>query len=195
VLPAIVRTARLVLRRQRPDHAARIKEAVDTSLDHLRASVAWAQNAPTPLADLEARLKASAEAFNAQAQWTFTIFDSTESQVLGCVSMERADEALTALVGPDAVETGYWLRASATGSGFATEATAALVDLAFSQLKVLRVAVCHDPANIASAGVPRRLGFKSLGDVPYTVLPGRQAANESIRPTSTVWVLDAAPRG
>jgi hypothetical protein len=45
-LPPEIRTPRLALRRQRPDDARMIKDAVDTSLAHLRSSVAWAQAAP-----------------------------------------------------------------------------------------------------------------------------------------------------
>jgi RimJ/RimL family protein N-acetyltransferase len=190
-LPTVVRTPRLVLRRQRPEDAPLIKEAVDTSLAHLRASVAWAQLAPTPLPALAARLAGSAAAFDAGEAWAFTILDTTQTRALGGAGLEPAEPALAALVGPDAVETGYWLRADATGHGYATEATAALTELAFTQLGAPRVVVCHDPANAASDGVPRRLGFRCLGTVPDAVLPGRQAADGSVRPTTKVWVLDA----
>src|SRR5437868_4151177 len=193
LLPPIIRTERLVLRRQQPQDAPMIKEAVDTSLPHLRASVAWAQTAPTPLPSLEAHLTASAAAFDAGEAWTFSILDASETHVLGCAALERPEPALTALVGPDAVETGYWLRATATGQGYATEAIGALARLAFLELGVCRVVVCHDPVNAASAGVPHRLGFKSLGIVPDAVLPDRQAADGTVRPTSMVWVIDAPP--
>ena len=168
-----------------------IKEAVDTSLAHLRASVPWAQDAPTPLAALEARLADAAAAFDAGASWTFTILDASETRVLGAAGLEPAEAALVAVVGPEAVETGYWLRADATGHGYATEAIAALAELAFTRLRARRVVVCHDPVNEASAGVPRRLGFRSLGVVPDAVLPGRQAADGSIRPATMIWVIDA----
>jgi len=181
----------LVLRRQHPEDAPLIKEAVDTSLAHLRASVAWAQSAPTPLPELAARLAASASAFDAGEGWSFTILDTAQTRVLGCMGLEPAEPALAALVGHDAVETGYWLRADATGHGYATEASAALTELAFTQLGAQRVVVCHDPANAASEGVPRRLGFHFFGTVTDAVLPGRQAADGSVRPRTKVWVLEA----
>ena len=190
-LPAVVRTARLVLQRQRPEHGPLIKEAVDTSLEHLRASVAWAQSAPTALPALAARLAGSVAAFDAGEAWAFTILDSTQTRALGGAGLEPAEAALAALVGPDAVEAGYWLRADATGHGYATEATAALVELAFSRLGARRVVVCHDPTNVASDGVPRRLGFRCLGEVSDAVLPGRQAADGSTRLATRIWVLDA----
>ena len=192
-LPAIIRTPRLVLRRQQPEDAPLIKEAVDTSLAHLRASVAWAHSAPTPLPALAARLARSAAAFDAGEAWAFTILDAGRMRVLGGAGLELAEHALVELVGPDTVEAGYWLRADATGHGYATEATAALTELAFTQLGARRVVVCHDPANAASDGVPRRLRFRCLGTVPDALLPGRQAADGAVRPATTVWVLDAPP--
>lgn len=190
-LPAEIRTARLVLRRQHPDDARLIKDAVDTSLAHLQSSVAWAQAAPMPLPALTALLAASRMAFDAGEAWSFTILDLDQTRVLGAVSLERAEDALVALVGPDAVEAGYWLRTDSTGRGYATEATASLAELAFTQLGAQRVVICHDPANISSAGVPRRLGFRCLGIVADAVLPGRRAADGSVRPATKVWVLDA----
>jgi ribosomal-protein-serine acetyltransferase len=165
-IPTKIHTSRLALRRQHPDDAGMIKEAVDTSLSHLQSSVAWA----------------------------FSILDLQETRVLGGAGLERAEDALIALVGPGAVETGYWMRADATGHGFATEATACLARLAFTHLGAERVVVCHDPANGASEGVPRRLGFRSFGTVAHELLPGRLAANGSVRPATKVWVLDASDR-
>jgi RimJ/RimL family protein N-acetyltransferase len=193
-LPSEARTARLVLRRQHPADARLIEDAVDASLAHLRASVAWAQGAPTPLSVLAAHLAASAAAFDASEAWAFSILDPTETRVLGGVALERAEESLIALVGRDAVETGYWLRADATGNGYATEATGCLTALAFDRLGARCVVICHDPTNTASEGVPRRLGFRCIGMVTDDVLPGRQAADGSIRPTTKVWVLDTSSR-
>jgi RimJ/RimL family protein N-acetyltransferase len=71
------------------------------------------------------------------------------------------------------METGYWLRADSTGHGYATEATACLAQLAFTRLGAEHVVICHDPANIASEGIPRRLGFHCFGTVADALLPGR----------------------
>ena len=190
-LPTTVRTSRLVLRRQRPEDAPLIREAVDSSLAHLRASVAWAQAEPTPLPAMRTRLQRSAAAFDAGEAWTFSILDSGETRIVGGAGMEPAEPALARLVGPGAIEAGYWLRADATGQGYATEATAALAELAFARLGARCVVICHDPANVPSGGVPRRLGFRCLGTVPDDTLPDRQAADGSVRPSTMVWVLDA----
>ena len=171
-----------------------INEAVNASLAHLQSSVAWAQAAPMPLAALAARLADAAADFDAGRAWSFTVLDAAETRVLGAVGLERAEDALVAIVGPDAIEAGYWLRADSTGRGYATEATACLTELVFTRLGAARVVICHDPTNRASEGVPRRLGFRCVGTVADAVLPGRQAADGSVRPATKVWVLDAPTR-
>lgn len=190
-LPPRIRTPRLVLRCQHPNDAQLIKDAVDSSLAHLKASVAWAQTAPWPLRAQRERLAASAAAFDSGMAWAFSIFDSGETRVLGGVAIEPAEPALTALVGVNAFETGYWLRTDATGHGYASEAVATVAELAFTRLDARHLVVCHDPTNVASAGVPRRLGFRCFGTVLDSQLPGRQSAAGAVRSSSTVWVLDA----
>jgi RimJ/RimL family protein N-acetyltransferase len=141
---------------------------------------------------LREHLTRTAIAFDAGTAWAFSIFDAEETRILGGAGLEPADNALSALVGPGTFETGYWLRADATGHGYASEATAALIELAFARLDARRVAICHDPANRASKGVPERLGFRCIGTVTHDQLPGRQTADGSARLASTVWVIEAA---
>ena len=187
-------TERLVVRCWHRDDAPLFKAALDESLAHLQSSVPWARDEPTPLDGLLARIEANAAGFNAGDDWVYAILDRAESRVLGGCGCERAEPALAALLGPDTVEMGYWLRADATGRGYATEASAALVRAVFEHLGARRVAICHDPANAASGGVPRRLGFRCLGTVGDRELPGRLAADGSVRPATMVWVLEAAAR-
>ena len=167
-----------------------LKEALDGSLSHLRSSVAWARHEPTPVEGLVARLRRNAAGFNTGDDWVYAVMDPLETRVLGGCGCERAEAALAALVGPETVEVGYWLRADATGRGYATEATTVLVRAIFDHLGARRVAICHDPSNVASAGVPRRLGFRQAGLVTERELPGRLAADGGVRPSTTVWVLE-----
>ena len=181
LLPPVVRTARLVLRRQRPEDAPLIKEAVDTSLAHLLASVAWAQAEPTPLPVLAERLAGSAAAFDAGDAWALTVLDAAETRALGGVGLEPAESPLAALVGPNAVEGGYWLRADATGHGYATEAIAALAELAFGRLGARRVELRCDARNEPSRRVAERVGFVLEGRLRSAFLdPGGQPADELV---------------
>jgi [ribosomal protein S5]-alanine N-acetyltransferase len=61
-------------------------------------------------------------------------------------------------VGPD-VELGYTLARSAWGRGYATELGRALVEYAFTALRVPRVVAQVEPANTASRHVLAKLGM------------------------------------
>ena len=54
---------------------------------------------------------------------------------------------------------GYWLRPSATGQGYMTEAVRLLTEFAFAGLKANRVEILCSVDNAASAAVARRAGY------------------------------------
>jgi RimJ/RimL family protein N-acetyltransferase len=56
-------------------------------------------------------------------------------------------------------EIGYWLRNSAVGKGYMTEAVRLITDFAFDHLWANRIEIRCDARNDRSASVPRRLGF------------------------------------
>ncbi len=58
---------------------------------------------------------------------------------------------------------GYSMSPAHQGRGYATEAAGALVDRLFDRLHVHRVAATLDPANVSSARVLERLGFRYEG--------------------------------
>lgn len=68
--------------------------------------------------------------------------------------------------GPSALEIGYWIHPSFTGRGMATAVARLLIDAAFSVPGIAHVEIHMDKANSASSGVPRRLGFRFLGETP-----------------------------
>ena len=57
-------------------------------------------------------------------------------------------------------EIGYWLRDDATGRGFVTAAAGALTDAGVALDGIERVEIHCDEANVRSAAVPRRLGYR-----------------------------------
>ena len=66
-------------------------------------------------------------------------------------------------VGPD-VELGYTLARSAWGKGYATELGRALIEYAFTVLRVPRVVAQVEPANTASRHVLTKLGMTERGE-------------------------------
>lgn len=66
-------------------------------------------------------------------------------------------------VGPD-VELGYTLARSVWGRGYATELGRALIQYAFTELRVPRVVAQVEPANTASRNVLAKLGMTERGE-------------------------------
>ena len=69
--------------------------------------------------------------------------------------------------GRDTYELGFHIRPEFWGHGYATEAAGAVVEYAFSDLKVRRLFAGHNPRNAASKRVLTKLGFTYVGDEFY----------------------------
>ena len=101
---------------------------------------------------------------------------------------------------------GYTLDPAYQGLGYATEAAGALVDALIERLGVHRVAATLDPANVASARVLERLGFRYEGrsvnsafvrdewldDDRYAILPAERRAwlDLDVRPPRAVRLIE-----
>lgn len=152
-LPARIETERLMLRPHAPGDGPALKAAIDANLEHLQAWMDWAMAEPSSLDVIEARIEKFVAGFATGPDWGYSIRRRTDERtIIGACGMH-------ARIGPHAIEIGYWLDAKQTGRGYATEATAALVAVAFAQPSVERVEIRCDPTNTASAAIPRRLGF------------------------------------
>ena len=93
-----------------------------------------------------------ASAFRHGDDWIYGLFERDGSALVGGAGLHRR-------VGPEALEIGYWIRASHVRRGLATEATAALTRLAFEVCGAIRVEIHVDPENTASLAVAERLGY------------------------------------
>ena len=154
--PYRILTERLLIRCWDPRDAPLLKEAIDSSLDHLRPWAHWAHGEPTPLEDKVQLLRGFRGRFDLGQDFTYGIFAPDESEVLG-------GTGLHVRVGDDALEIGYWIRASRTGEGLALEVASALTRVAFTACGVDRLEIHVEPANEVSSRIPRRLGFVEEG--------------------------------
>jgi RimJ/RimL family protein N-acetyltransferase len=145
-------TPRLVIRCWEPADAPLAKDAIDSSLEHLREWMPWAHTEPTTLEQKVQLLRLFRGRFDLDQDAVYGIFDREEHRAVGGTGLHPR-------VGDDAREIGYWIRADAAGRGFATEATAALTRVGFEIAGLERIEIRCDPENVRSAAIPKRLGY------------------------------------
>ena len=155
-LPYRIETERLVVRCWEPRDAPLLKEAVDSSLEHLRPWMPWAHEDPQPLEKNVELLREFRGRFDLGQDFVYGILSADESEAVG-------GSGLHTRRGEGMFEIGYWIRASQVGQGFCTEATAALTRVGFELGEVERIEIRVDPANEASLAIPRKLGFVEEG--------------------------------
>jgi RimJ/RimL family protein N-acetyltransferase len=165
--PYRIETERLVIRCYEPRDASLVKEAIDSSLEHLRPWMPWTENEPQTLEEKTELMKHFRSDFDTSENFTYGIFDPEENELLGGTGLHPR-------VGPGGLEIGYWIRASATRHGFVTESTAALTRVGFEVCGADRIEIRIEPGNDASFGVPRKLGFAEETTLRRR-LPGRES--------------------
>jgi RimJ/RimL family protein N-acetyltransferase len=150
--PYRIETERLVIRCYEPRDARLMKDAIDSSLDHLRPWMPWARDEPQTLEEKTDLIKLFRSDFDTNENFAYGIFSGDESEQVGGTGLHPR-------IGPRGLEVGYFVRASATRQGFVTESTAALTRCGFEVCGADRIEIRIDPSNQASFGVPRKLGF------------------------------------
>jgi len=148
-----ISTPRLVIRCWEPADAPRLKEAVDANIEYLKPWLYWAYQEPTTLQQRIDWLRRARGRFDMGSDFGYGIFDAREQRVLGGTGLHTR-------LGETAREIGYWIHKDFANQGLATEAAGSLTRVAFEVDGVHRVEIHCDPANHASAAVPRKLGFR-----------------------------------
>lgn len=142
----------MVVRCYDPRDAPLLKEAVDSSLDHLREWMPWAHADPQPIEEKVELLRNFRGQFDLGQNFVYGLFSLDESELVG-------GSGLHTRVGEGAFEIGYWIRASEDGKGLATEATAAITRVGFEVCGIDRIEIHVEPANEKSARIPQKLGY------------------------------------
>jgi RimJ/RimL family protein N-acetyltransferase len=154
-----------VLRCWEPTDAAALKEAVDSSLDHLQPWMPWAENEPQTVEEKIELLRSFRGQFDLGQDFVYGILSRDESEVVGGTGLHTRH-------GEGAFEIGYWIRASRIGEGLATESSAALTRVAFEVSDVDRVEIRVDPPNERSRRVPLKLGYVEEATLRRRLEPG-----------------------
>ena len=145
----------VVLRRYTGDELSLLVEAVTSSLDHLKPWMPWASADPLE-PSLAGFIERSVMQFRTGENFPYAVWDAGGSGLVGSTGLHLRSD-------PEILEIGYWVRSSWTRRGVATSAAAALTGAAFLLPGITEVQIHCDEANVPSAAVPRKLGFRLAG--------------------------------
>lgn len=158
--PEHLQTPRLTLRRWVAADAAACNAAVLASIEHLRPWMPWIAAEPLSVQDRIGLFERWDREWNDGGDLVVGIFQ--DGVVVG-------GSGLHTRRGPGVLEIGYWVHVDHGGQGIATEASAALTTAAFAVDGIERVEIHHDKANVASSGVPRRLGYTLVDETANAI--------------------------
>jgi RimJ/RimL family protein N-acetyltransferase len=155
-MPLPIVTPRLILRPLIPGDGAATAEAVAETWDDLHRWMDWATAKPTP------------EECEARARRVYAQFILRED--FGFIGLKRGTGWPVVWTGLHCLDwtsrkfyTGYWVRKSAQGRGYAAEACNALTRYAFEVLEARRVEITHSDGNEPSRSIIHKLGFEKEG--------------------------------
>ena len=163
LLPDSIPAGPVELRRWRPADAQAVLDAVTVSLAELRLWMPWARNEQTPAAYADV-LRGFDASFEAGREFGFGMYEPGDTQVVGACGLHLEGR-------PGFAEIGYWVRTDRHRRGYATAAARALTTVAFERLPGIdEVHITMDAANLASAGVPARLGYLAAAEEDREIL-------------------------
>ena len=175
--------AGLVLRRWTVADIDALAEAVAEAAEHLRPWMSWMAEEPQSLEERRALLERWEREWRSGGDATFAVL--ADEQVAGSCGLHRRR-------GPGVLEIGYWIHPHFARRGLATAVARLLTDAAFTVPGIEAVEIHHDKANTASSGVPRRLGFRFVGEAPDGIeAPAEEGIDCTWRMERSEWLRGA----
>ncbi len=160
-----------------------LSDAVAESREHLRPWMAWIAAEPLTIEQRRSMLIEFERDWLAGGDVMLGMF--LNGRVVGGCGLHRR-------IACDGLELGYWVHPHFTRRGLATTAARLLTDAALTLPGITHVEIHHDKANVASAGVPRRLGFWLLAEAPDEIeAPAECGIEYQWRMDQERWALPA----
>jgi RimJ/RimL family protein N-acetyltransferase len=167
------------------EDAEALSEAVTDSVEHLRPWMPWIAAEPLPMPERRAMVRRWSGQTSADEDHLFGIF--LGGVVVGACGLHNR-------IGPGVREIGYWVRQGYTRRGVARAAAGLLTTRALAMTGIERVEIRHDKANVASAGVPRSLGYSFTGEWADGIeAPGEMGISCHWQMTAPAWESRRAP--
>lgn len=151
-------TDRFVLRSYFPGDGPLLAEATNSSYEHLRVFMDWAQPHQSDRA-AEQLVRTFRGRYLLAEDFVLGIFTLDEAQLLGGTGYHLREGPLS---GGNA-EVGMWIRASAAGRGLGTAVLRALVEWGFSEWPWQRLAWRCSHRNVASQRTAEKAGLQHEG--------------------------------
>jgi ribosomal-protein-serine acetyltransferase len=184
-LPELIEGHGLVLKRWRERDAEALATAVAESAEHLRPWVPWMALEPLSLDERRRMLAKRDREWRDGGDVALAI--TAEGHVAGGCGLHW--------LGPTTLEIGYWTHPAFVRQGVATSASTLLTNTAFGVAGINDVEIHHDKANVASAGIPRRLGFEFVGEQPNErPAPSDAGIDFTWRMSRTAWLARSTDR-
>lgn len=156
----------VVLRRMQRQDAGAVATVVGASLEHLRPWMPWATPEAADQRVQFARIAEAEEMWESGTDYIYSIL-AADTGVAGDNGVAGRRDAefvgtigLHCKTGEDAAEIGYWIAAGRTRRGYGTAAARAVTSIAAALPGIRRVEIQCDVANVASAAIPRKLGYR-----------------------------------
>jgi RimJ/RimL family protein N-acetyltransferase len=150
--PYRIETTRLNLCALGPEHVDQLHEVVPGNKQHLAGAMAWARAEPISYESRTELLQRMRGNFDLGVDFVLGIFERASARCIGGTGFHPR-------IGPDALETGYWIAADWQRQGLVSEAVTALARVAFETMGARRLEIRCSPENSRSRAVPERLGF------------------------------------
>jgi ribosomal-protein-alanine N-acetyltransferase len=183
---AELESERCTLRRPTPADAGPIAEAVSDDRFPKNDSWRFVESA----ADAADRIRTQLTLWQEDRALHFSIVLKASSEFAGQVSLSREPE-------PGTWQLGYWVTPHRWGQGLASEAAAAVLGFAFSELEAETLWAGAAPENRASLRVIEKLGFRFQRENPrgYALAEGWLAMREYVLQRSIWRGSHSAPPG
>lgn len=157
MVPEVLTTKRLMLRRFNRRDIDPLLEAVTYSLPELNQFMPWA-HLDYGREDAASYVRDSSQSWKEHRAFDFAIRRPEQpDRHLGNISIWQVSRM------GRVAEIGYWVRTDATSSGVATEATTRLIELGFDELHMNKINLRIAAGNRGSERVAEKLGFSREG--------------------------------
>jgi RimJ/RimL family protein N-acetyltransferase len=160
----------VILRRIRATDAGAVAAAVASSLDHLRPWMPWATPESADRRNQLTRVAEADEMWESGISYIYSVLTADHGTLVGEIGLHRrSGDDTSTHAGPHAapgasadgsIEIGYWIAGAHSRRGFGSSAAGAITTVALALPGVSRVEIHCDVANVASAAIPRKLGYR-----------------------------------